>query len=112
MDKIHLFVYGSLLDGALRYRITGKQFPTSPAYLDGFKKFMSQLGYPYIASSRGSRVDGLLVRNVDADSLKRIDAYEDEGRLYFRKQVVAICGAEEIACEVYVANEKLLFPRS
>ena len=107
-----VFVYGTLMEESSLYQITGQRFPTFPAYLEDFKKVFSHFGYPYIVPSNGSRVDGLLIRGIDADSSKRLDKYEDAGRLYFRKQVTAICGDEKCACEVYVGNEKFLRPRS
>ncbi len=93
------------------YQITGKHFPTSPARLKDFKKLISHLSYPYIVPSKGSRVDGLLIRNVDVESLAKIDSYEEEGRLYFRKKATAICGARKYGCEIYVGNEKFLRSR-
>ena len=44
------------------------------------------LGYPCILPAKGSRVEGLLVKNIDAASLKKLDEYENEGRLYFQKK--------------------------
>ncbi|MBI4523248.1 MAG: gamma-glutamylcyclotransferase [Deltaproteobacteria bacterium] len=109
---VNLFIYGTLMDKSQLYQITLKHFPTSPAILKDYRKLISTLGYPYIVPSKGSTVDGLLIRNVDAASLKRLDEYEDESRLYFRKPVIVTSGGKKYPCEVYVGNEKILRPRS
>jgi gamma-glutamylcyclotransferase (GGCT)/AIG2-like uncharacterized protein YtfP len=109
--RIDLFVYGTLMEKSLLYQMTRKRFTTSPAYLEDFKKVISHLGYPYAVPSKGSQVNGLLLRDLDTESLKKLDRYEDEGRLYFRRQMTVICGGEKRACEVYVGNEKFLHPK-
>ncbi len=107
----HLFVYGTLTDKPRLYKIAGKSFPTSPACLKDFKKLASRFGYPYIIPEKGSVVEGLLIRNIDEQSLERIDRYEDEGRLYYRKEIQVVSAGEEIRCETYVGNPKFLDPR-
>ena len=96
------------MEKSLLYQLTRKHWLTSPAYLEDFKKVISHLGYPYIVLSKGARVDGLLIRDVDEEYLKKLDQYEDEGRLYFRRQVTAISDGEKYVCEAYVGNEKML----
>jgi hypothetical protein len=49
-------------------------------------------------------VDGLLVDDIDAASLRKLDAYEDEGRLYLRQPVWVSVGDERVAAETYVGN--------
>ncbi|MBI2998954.1 MAG: gamma-glutamylcyclotransferase [Deltaproteobacteria bacterium] len=46
---------------------------------------MARRGYPYILPHSGSKVEGLLIRNLDPESLRRLDCYEDEGRLFSAK---------------------------
>jgi gamma-glutamylcyclotransferase (GGCT)/AIG2-like uncharacterized protein YtfP len=107
----NLFVYGTLMDKSRLYKLTGKHFPASVAVLKDFKKFPSRLGYPYIIPERGFVVDGLLIRDIDEQSLKKLDQYETEGRLYHRKKVQVICDGEEMSCETYVGNRKFLQPQ-
>ena len=108
----NLFVYGTLVDKSLVYQITGKYFPTFPAVLRGFKKLNSRLGYPYIILHRGSKVEGLLIRNIDPESMKRLDRYEDEGRLYSRRKLTVVSNGKRVSCKAYVGNPKMLRPRS
>ena len=100
------------MDKSLVYQLTGKSFPTSTAYLKDYKKLTSHLGYPYILPHKGSKVEGLLIRDIDPQSMKRLGKYEDEGRLYLRKKVTAVSSGRRFNCEVYVGNEKFLHPRS
>ena len=106
----NLFVYGTLMDKRLLYQLTGKFFSTFPAVLRGFKKLDSHLGYPYILPYKTSKVEGLLIKNIDPESIKKLDRYE--GQLYSRKRVAVVWGGKRTACEVYVGKKKLLRLRS
>ncbi len=99
------------MDKSLLHQITSKYFPTCPAYLKDFRTLPSQFGYPYILPHKGSQVEGLLITGIDPGSMKRIDHYEDEGRLYFRKNITVISNGKTIACQAYVGNPKVLRPR-
>src|SRR5437867_538470 len=103
---VGLFVYGTLMDKSLVYQLTGKYFPTSHATLKGFRKLTSHLGYPYILPHRNSKVEGLLIRDIDPESMKKLDRYE--GRLYSRKKVLAVSGGKKFACEAYVGKPRPL----
>ena len=98
------------MDKSLVYQLTGKSFPTSTACLKDYKKLTSHLGHPYILPHKGSKVEGLLIRDIDPQSMKRLDKYEDEGRLYFRKKVTVLSVGEKVSCEVYVGNQNFLHP--
>lgn len=106
----NLFVYGTLMDKTLLCQITGKYFSAFPAVLRGFKKLDSHLGYPYILPYKASKVNGLLIENIDPESSKKLDRFE--GELYSRRRVTVVRGGKRTACEVYVGREKLLRPRS
>jgi len=109
---VDLFVYRTLMDKSLVHQITGKHFSTSPAYLKDFRKLPSKFGYSHILPHKGSQVEGLLITGIDPGSMKRIDHYEEEGRLYFRKKITVVSNGKTIACEAYVGNSKILGPRS
>lgn len=98
------------MDKRLLYQITGKNFPTSPAYLENFRKLTSHFGYPYVTRHKGSNVEGLLIKNIDPESMKKLDRFE--GELYSRRRVTVVWGGKRAACEAYVGNKKLLRPRS
>ena len=73
------------------------------ARLDGFRRITAPSGYPTVVPSTGDSVTGLLLREVDPESLRALDAYEDEGRLYRRTAATVVVDGRAVACEVYVA---------
>jgi gamma-glutamylcyclotransferase (GGCT)/AIG2-like uncharacterized protein YtfP len=101
MPGVALFVYGTLRSRATVRALTGRQFRTHAARLDGWEKRQPPGGYPYVVPCPGASVDGLLLLDVDPGSLARLDAYEEEGRLYVRRPVEAVIGVERVRCEVY-----------
>jgi gamma-glutamylcyclotransferase (GGCT)/AIG2-like uncharacterized protein YtfP len=81
-----VFVYGTLLLAEIQRLITGKVFPSRPATLFGYRRGLVRgETYPSVEPDEGSTVEGLLLSGVDANSLRRLDAYE--GQSYVRIQV-------------------------
>ncbi len=104
MAGVRLFVYGTLMDAECLRAVAGRVFPSRPARLEGFARFAPAGGYPYVVPGSDAAVDGLLLDDVDAEALRRLDRYEDEGRLYVRRTVEVVVGGARLACEVYVGN--------
>jgi len=102
MPGAALFVYGTLLDDARVEAVTGRRFPRRPARLEDYERIAPTRGYPYIVARAGSVVDGALLEDVDAASLRALDRYEDEGRLYVRRTVTVVVDGARVACETYV----------
>ena len=102
MPGATLFVYGTLLDDAQVEAVTGRRFPRRVARLDGWERIVPVGGYPYIVARPGGGVDGALLEGVDPESLRALDRYEDEGRLYVRRAVSVVVDGERVACETYV----------
>src|SRR5919198_342977 len=89
----HLFVYGSLVDPRqldlvlghahrgerLRARLAGFARRTSPRY-----------GYPFLVAAERERVDGVLIMDLDADDVARLDAYEDTGTGVYQRIPVEV----------------------
>ncbi len=99
------------MDLSLLHRITGNHFSPSPAVLKDFQKFSSRLGYPHILPRKGSTVEGLLIRGLDPESIRKLDRYEAEGHLYFRQKLTVVSQEKRARCEVYVKNPRRLRPR-
>ena len=103
-----LFVYGTLKDDDQVRARTGKTFPKTPARLSGFRLVQSKGFYPYIVPSEADVVEGLLLEDVDAASLRRIDEYEGEGSFYRRVAVRVSSVWGDVEAFVYVGNEHKL----
>jgi len=101
---IHLFVYGTLTDPERVTALTGKQFDRVDATLSGFERVDSPLGYPYILPRPSDIVRGVLLLNIDPDSLLQLDAYEAEGDLYRRQVVVVEVADRRVAAVTYVGH--------
>jgi hypothetical protein len=86
------------------YSLTGRRFPRRRATLEGFERILPNHGYPYVVPKSGGQVEGFLLEDIDAPSLRTLDAYEDEGRLYERRPVEVTVNGRRIACETYVGN--------
>ena len=102
MGATRLFVYGTLTDAAQLRALTGRIFPRRAATLPGFARLVPAGGYPDVVPRAGSSVSGILLDDIDPTSLRALDAYEDEGRLYRRTAVEVEVDGTPVACEVYV----------
>ncbi len=99
-----LFVYGTLMSEAHLYSLTGRRFPRRRARLEGYERILPNQGYPYVVPKAGGQVEGFLLDDVDAASLRTLDAYEDEGHLYLRRPAEVIAAGRRWPCETYVGN--------
>jgi len=101
---VSLFVYGTLMDGARVQAVVGRRLASRPAVLDGYERVEPAGSYPYVVPRDGATVAGVLLDGVDDTALARLDAYEDEGGLYVRREVVAVADGKRVPCQVYVGN--------
>jgi gamma-glutamylcyclotransferase (GGCT)/AIG2-like uncharacterized protein YtfP len=101
---VRLFVYGTLMEPACVERVTGRRFTGRPATLRGWRRTIGTHGYPVIHPSAGATVEGVVLDGLDDGVLRALDAYEDEGRLYLRREVTVVAAGESIPCQVYVGH--------
>lgn len=74
-----VFVYGTLLLPQVQERVCGRPFPSRPASLHGYRRgFVAGQSYPSLSPCPGASVEGLLLEEVDATSLERLDRYEGD----------------------------------
>ena len=97
-----LFAYGTLMDEAVVFELTGRRFRRQTARLVGYRRLSPQGGYPYIVPDRDGVVDGLVLREIDADVLRAFDTYEEEGRLYRRTEVMVSVAGRPTSAWTYV----------
>lgn len=85
--------------------VTGRRFPSVEARLDGFGRYLiKDAVYPGIIAEPQSHTAGVLYRDVDPESLRRLDRYED--RLYVRRTLPVWTAQDEaVSAEVYVIPE-------
>jgi len=106
----HLFVYGSLLFPELVTALTGKSFFYSPFILNGFKRYRVRgCDYPAIVEETESKAEGLLIENVDKNSMEILTFFEGEE---YQKQQITVFNSvkKEItaATFVWIADKNLL----
>lgn len=105
---MNIFVYGTLISESNQKIITGKAFKRNQAVLKNFRKVTSAACFPFIIPYRNHSVDGYVLLDIDDDSLRKLDKYEAEGDLYFRRSVeVELVDVDEptiVMCDVYIGN--------
>lgn len=108
-----LFAYGVLMRPELLRALTQRRFTSEPATLEGFRRYtVVEEGYPpfpAIVPEPDARVDGVLVREVDEESLRILDRFEEvESGLYRRGEVTVFDDAgRKCQAWVYIAGSKL-----
>jgi gamma-glutamylcyclotransferase (GGCT)/AIG2-like uncharacterized protein YtfP len=102
--QTNVFAYGSLQLSAVMTAVTGRHFAAVPAQLRGYARYsLRNRRYPGLCPRRGHITDGVLFRDVDALSLRRLDAFEDA--FYRRRRLTVFIGGEHPAlAEVYVVD--------
>ena len=101
---VSLFVYGTLMDEPRAQAVVGRPLPRRPAELRGYERIEPAGSYPYVVPHEGGTVSGILLDQVDDTALARLDAYEDEGGLYLRRDAVAVVDGKRVPCQVYVGS--------
>lgn len=79
----NIFVYGTLLFPEILEKLTCKTFKSKEGYLNDFKSYQIfdnhiPRKYPAIITSRGDKVEGKIVFDLDKESLNILDYFEDE----------------------------------
>ncbi|RJP59856.1 MAG: gamma-glutamylcyclotransferase [Candidatus Auribacter fodinae] len=103
---MNIFVYGTLISESNQKIITGKSFSRERAVLRNYRKVTSAVCFPFIVPYRGSEVEGYILYDIDHDSLAKMDKYEAEGDLYFRRTVIVDIENRDdsVECDVYIGN--------
>jgi len=109
--KTDVFAYGLLMYEDVLFALTGRLFSLEPVKVHHHQRmnFVKQ-GWPKLAvvlPQHGATVNGVLIRNVDADTLRLLDLFEGvEDDLYCRSRVrVASDSGEEVNAEIYLGTE-------
>ncbi|WP_158865384.1 gamma-glutamylcyclotransferase family protein [Maribellus comscasis] len=104
----HIFVYGSLLFPELVRKLTGKRFNSVPATVKGFKRFaVKGCDYPAIVPCNDCAVQGLLLLDVDEESVHVLTLYE--GEEYSKKEVDVFAGELKYKAIAFVWESDLCY---
>jgi gamma-glutamylcyclotransferase (GGCT)/AIG2-like uncharacterized protein YtfP len=104
---MHVFTYGSLMFPEVWSTVVGREFDTIEGTAAGYAIYrVRDAVFPaIIAASDGSTVRGLVYLDVDADSIARLDRFEDE--FYERLEVTISCAdGQERRASAYVVPPK------
>jgi len=108
VSDLPLFVYGTLADPSVFSVITGETPYRAEATLPAYEKLMPAESFPYVVPREGSEVRGFLVARLRPESFALLDQYEDEGRLYLRREVTVHTSEGPRRAQTYLAGPELL----
>jgi len=100
--KTTVFAYGTLQVPEIMAAVAGRLFPSYPACLHDYARYsLKGRSYPGIRQHPGALTHGLLYAGIDAQSLRRLDEFEDE---FYRRQTLPVTTAsgETEQAQVYV----------
>lgn len=84
---LQVFAYGTLAIPQVMTALTGVVFPTIPAHVTHYARFLLKgKPYPGMCRRKGAVTFGRLYRNVDEESLRVLDEFEDD--IYVRETIV------------------------
>lgn len=101
-DTVQLFAYGTLQIPAVMGAVTGAEFPSQPARLEGYARYrLKDRSFPGLRQEPGAVAEGALFGDIDAEALRRLDAFEDD---FYRRETLTVLDAagRPVAAEVYV----------
>lgn len=79
LTAIHLFAYGSLMIPEVIQAVIGREVFGEPATLAGYlRQGLLGFSYPGLVKCPDASVDGRLYRDLCANDLLRLDAFEDD----------------------------------
>jgi len=76
-----------------------------PATLKNYIRVVPPGAFYFVVKQHGAHTEGRLLKALSKEELARLDAFEDEGNLYFRKVVVVrLEDGSRRRCMTYVGN--------
>lgn len=87
-DKVDLFVYGTMMNDHHVRLLFNRKVDSEPAILHNYMRVVPPGAFFFIVKQHGAVTQGRLLKDLTREELARIDAFEDEGNLYYRKVVV------------------------
>ena len=107
-DKVDLFVYGALMNEHHVELLVNHKVKTVPAVLHHYMRIMPNGAFSLIVRQNGAKTYGKIIKDLSREDLRKLDSFEDEGRLYFRRTTVVRVGEGEEKrrqrCMTYIGN--------
>lgn len=99
---MNIFTYGSLMFPSVMKAVTGREFPSRKARVKHHARFkVKGESYPGLTPLEGAVTEGILYRDVDILSVRRLDDFE--GEFYERAEVPAdTLDGESLTAHTYV----------
>lgn len=112
----HLFVYGTLMAPEVMEAVAGYCPAAEPARLSDYARFrLVDRDYPGLVREIGEATEGILYRDVTAEAVERVDAFEDS---FYERHSVTVHPADgggPVVASAYVvpflAAAELVDPR-
>lgn len=101
---VDLFVYGTLMSDKYVSLLLNRKVKTVPAKLYHFMRLNPSWSFPFIVKHRGAVTKGRILKDITTDELRILDDFEDEGKMYHRRPVVARTAKLRQRCQTYVGN--------
>lgn len=106
----NLFVYGTLTAESLLRALTGQQFRSSSAVLVDYVRLTLRMPdlppVPAIVDRRGAKVHGLVLHDMDSESMELLDAFETSPAGLFERSLVTVTlrNGERLHTDAYVVG--------
>jgi gamma-glutamylcyclotransferase (GGCT)/AIG2-like uncharacterized protein YtfP len=102
---MHVFTYGTLMFPEVWQMVVGRMFATVEGAAAGFAVFrVRDAVFPGIVEATDGTVRGVVYLDVDADSIERLDKFEDD--FYERRSIWVDCDdGQRIAADAYVVPQ-------
>ena len=103
-DRIDLFVYGTLMSDEHVKLLLNHSVKSEEAVLHNYMRVVPPGAFYFTVKQFGAVTNGRLLKDLSPEDIEKIDAFEDEGSLYFRKVVVCRVGEKRRRCMTYIGN--------
>ena len=104
-DRIDLFVYGTMMNDRHVSLLFNRKIESEPAVLYNYMRVVPPGAFFFIVKQHGAVTQGRILKDITKEELAKIDAFEDEGNLYYRKvAVVRTQDGRRRRCMTYIGN--------
>ena len=106
---INIFAYGSLMFDTVRDLLIDDRYRKLEGYVSGYKRLgVRDEVYPGLVASTDSRVDGVVLLDVNRSDIHLLDEFE--GAYYRRQSITVVCGHRQcIHAQAYVFRDEYRF---